>query len=334
MSLRIGKVDRDLLEKVVFTRLGARRRDIVVGPSFGEDAGVVRAGNRLIAASCDPITGAAEKVGWLAVHVNANDVAVCGAEPRWFSPIILLAEHSTREDLDVIVEEMHEACIGLGVGILTGHTEVTPGLRRTIVGGFMIGPLITERPITSGGGRPGDVIFMSKSAAVEGTAILARDFRDRLKGRVPREVLERAAGYYEMISVVGEALRLARRRLVSAMHDPTEGGVLGGLYELAEASRASFIVYEEKVPVSAETEAICRALGCDPLRLISSGVLLAAVPRARAEAVSRLGMKAIGELRRREEGNTLVRRDGTEEKISSPVQDELWRLYEDERHSR
>ncbi|MCS7125433.1 MAG: AIR synthase family protein [Aigarchaeota archaeon] len=327
--MRLGKIDRKLLEEVVYKKLGVERKDIVLGPSFGEDAGVIKSRSRYIVASCDPITGAVEKVGWLAVHINANDVAVCGGEPRWFSPIILLHEKSEREELEKIVNELHSACLELNVGVLTGHTEVAPGISHTVVCGFMMGPLVSSKPISSSGGRPGDVLVMSKSAGIEGTAILARDFRDRLRDKISSEILNRAERYFEKISIVKEALRLARRKIVSAMHDPTEGGVLGGVYEMAEASNTSFVIYEDKIPVSIETRSICEVLRCDPLRLISSGVLLAAIPKKYLRTATAYGLNVIGELRRKSEGNILVRVDKSEEKILTPIQDELWRLYEE-----
>lgn len=327
--MKLGKVEREVLERVVYRRLGARRRDVILGPMFGEDAAVLRPPRKMLAVACDPITGAGEMVGWLAVHVNANDVAVCGAKPSWFSATILLPPGSGEDVLVKLMEEMNRAALELNVGIVTGHTEVAPGVSHPIIAGHMIGVLVSPKPIYSGGGRPGDVVMMSKSAAVEGTAILARDFSERLRGRVSDRVLRRARGYYRRISVVEEALALAERKLAKAMHDPTEGGVLGGVYELAEASRVSFILYEERVPVSRETRVVCEALGCDPLRLISSGVLLAAVPRRGVREAEKLGLKVIGELRSRRMGNLLVRGDGGEERVRGPVRDELWRLIEE-----
>ncbi|MEM4007232.1 MAG: AIR synthase family protein [Nitrososphaerota archaeon] len=326
LMLRFGKVGRDVLEEIVYKRLGRKRRDVVLGPAFGEDAGIVKIGSKHIVIACDPITGAVEKIGWLSVYINANDVAVCGGEPRWFSPIILLPERYNETHLEKIMDDMHKACLKLKVSIVTGHTEVTPGISHPIVAGQMAGPLVSMRPIKSGGGRVGDLIVMSKTAGIEGTAILATDFRDKIKDKIPLEVLDKAARYYEMVSVVEEAMSLAKRNIPTAMHDPTEGGVLGGVYEIAEASRTSFIVYEEKIPVAKETEIICNTLKCDPLKLISSGVLLATVPRENIKRLTKLEFKIIGELRKKKYSNILIRKDGSEEVVGEMVQDELWRL--------
>jgi len=325
VRLRLGKLERDNLERMVFRRLGARRMEVLVAPRFGEDAAVIKPPMKPIVMAADPITGSEERVGWLAVHVNANDVAVAGGEPRWFSSIILLPEDAEPETLNLITGEIHRAARGLRVSVVTGHTEVTPGLSHPIVAGFMAGPLISSKPITSSGARAGDVLVMWGGAGVEGTAILADSFAERLRN-LSENVLRRARNYYRRISVVKPAMALARAGIASAMHDPTEGGVLGGAYEMAEASRVSFILYEEKVPVTRETRLICRALGCDPLKLIASGALLAAVSRRNVGRARRMGFREVGEFRERRKGNVLVRGDGSEERVGEAVQDELWRL--------
>ncbi|MEM3620088.1 MAG: AIR synthase family protein [Nitrososphaerota archaeon] len=328
LKFRLGKFGKEVLEEVVYVKLGVRRRDILLGPAFGEDAGVIKNGG-LIVVSCDPITGASERIGWLSVYINANDVAVCGGKPAWFSPIILLSRSADRRELENIVDDIHRACRELGVGVVTGHTEVTPNIQRSIVCGFMMGKLISRRPIRTGGGRPGDLIIMSKTAGIEGTAILARDFREKLRQKVSAEVLEKAQKYYEKISVVEEALKLARLGLATAMHDPTEGGVLGGVYELSEASNTSFIIYEDRIPVSEETRQICSILECDPLKLVSSGVLLACISKKNLRRVEKIGFKVIGELREKKMPNILVKADKSEEKITGQIIDELWRIYEE-----
>ncbi len=327
MARKLGKIEKKILEEVVLKRLGYRRRDVIVPPRFGEDAAAIKIDGKTVIAAMDPITGSGTRIGWLSVHVNANDVAVMGAEPRWFSLTILLPEDHLSE-LEGIMDEVHRACRKLKIALITGHTEITPNISRPIIIGHMMGRLISKRLVTSSGARPGDLLLMSKTAAIEGTAILASDFEAELAQKVPRESLERARNFYEKISILDEALKLARRFRVSAMHDPTEGGILGGAYEMAEASRCSFILYEDRVPVAEETRRICEALGCDPLRLIASGSLLAALPRNQAEKAVReiRGLTVIGEFRSRRFGNIVVRSDGSEERVGEAVLDELWRL--------
>jgi len=324
---RLGKIDRELLERVVFKRLGHRRKDVIIPPKFGEDAAAMRSKGRILVAAMDPITGSGTMIGWLSVHVNANDVAVMGAEPKWFSATILIPEGGLKE-IKKIMDEVHRACMELKIMLITGHTEITSGISKPIIVGHMIGELVSKKPISSSGAEVGNLLVMSKTAGIEGTAILASDFGWELAGKISPKLLRRAEKFYERISVVREALRLARSGLPTAMHDPTEGGVIGGAYELAEASRCSFIMYEDRVPVAEETRKICDALGCDPLKLISSGALLAAIPKRRIGQVMKAvrDLRVIGEFRRGKEGNVVVRSDGSEEKIREMVLDELWRL--------
>ncbi len=332
MRKRFGKVDRDILEKIVLKKLGVRRDDVIVPPKFGEDAAVLKTGRKLIVAAMDPITGSASRIGWLSVHINANDVAVMGAEPKWFSSTILLPEDQLNQ-LGLIVDDVHRACRSLKIAVITGHTEVAPNVSAPIIVGHMIGELVSRKPITSSGAKPGDLLVMSKTAAIEGTAILASDFREELSKKVSENVLRNAERFYEKISVLKEALKIAKMGCVSAMHDPTEGGIIGGAYEIAEASKCSFIIYEDKVPIAEETRAICEALECDPLKLIASGALLAAVPRRSLRKCLKAvrGLRVIGEFRSRKRGNVVIRADGSEEKIREGVLDELWRLIAERR---
>ena len=190
----LGKVPREVLEKLVFRRLGWRRKDVIVSPRFGEDAAVLKLDKKTLIAAMDPITGSEERIGWLSVHVNANDVAVMGAEPRWFSATILLPEDDLSK-LDVIMKDIDAACRSLRVSLVTGHTEVASNVSTPIVIGHMLGVPVGRKPVTSSGARPGDVLVMSKSAGIEGTAILASAFREKLAGKVPEDVLAVTVGY-------------------------------------------------------------------------------------------------------------------------------------------
>ena len=334
MKLPPGKVPQQILQQTVFRFLGAKRADVVLGPALGEDAAIVRAGRRLLALSCDPVSGAVRRVGWVAVHVACNDVATRGVKPLWLSTVILLPEGSASSLLREISSQIGEAAEGLGVAIVGGHSETTPGLRNPLVVGFAAGVVEGGKYVRTGGAKPGDKILMSKAAGLEGTAILASDFKELLAGRLGLEAVERAEGFYREISIVEEALAGFKAGGVSAMHDPTEGGVAGGLHELAEASKTGFRVWEEAIPVRPETLEICRLLRLNPLALISSGCLLLAVKSEKAEevlkAIQRLGIQAsiIGEILQESSRRLLVDRRGRERKLSSPSGDELWKALE------
>ena len=332
MRLKLGKLERKLLEEIIFKKLGEKRRDVIVKPRFGEDASVIKTwSGDMVVAAMDPITGSGSMLGWLAVNVNANDVAVMGGEPRWFSTTLLLPENAEVEEIKRITSEIHLAAKKLGVAVITGHSEITPGIMNPIIVGHMLGKLVSKKPIRSSDARAGDLIIMVKTAGIEGTAILSTDFAEILKDKVPEKILERAKRFYRRISVVEDALKLAKRNICRSMHDPTEGGVLGGVYEVAEASKLSFILYENKIPIATETKIICNALNCDPLRLIASGALIASIPEENLKKAKRIipNLRVIGRFRHRRMGNVLVRSDGSEEKIKDEIMDELWRLIEE-----
>jgi hydrogenase expression/formation protein HypE len=334
-GLEAGKASPDILEQLVYGRLGVWDASVLVGPSYGEDAAIIRVAPGLVLViHSDPITAASRHAGWLAVNVASNDVAVRGARPRWLLSTILLPQGGWRL-LEGITAEIHEAARGLGVMVVGGHTEASPGLENPIIVATASGVAREGSVVTTSGVKPGDLIVMTKTAAVEGTAIMASDYEEELLARgVPREVVRRASEFIWRVSVVREALALAEEGLVDAMHDPTEGGILGGVAEMAYASGVRVRVYEDRIPLAGETVTLARALGVDPLRLISSGSLLAAVPRRLLERALRLleslGVEAsvIGEALEPglEPGVELVRRDGSVVEIPRHVPDEIYRL--------
>lgn len=324
--LRLGKIPEDTLTRHVLRFVGKKRNDVILPPRYGEDAGIVRIGPSKIVLAIDPITGSHELLGWLSVHINANDVAVCGAMPKWFSSCILLPRDTSISTLRAITEQIHHAAKSLSISVVTGHTEIAPNVSAPIVIGHMTGTLVTRKFITSSGARPGDYIIMSKTAGIEGTAILANDLEKELrKCGIPNSVINDAKNYYRYISIVKEALWLVRHFQVTSMHDPTEGGIVGGLYELSKASKCGFKVWKELIPISKTTEKICKVLKIDPLKLISSGVLLATVRNIEKSALRRIRARIIGKVVEERAGRWIIEKSGAT-KIDEPVTDELWRI--------
>lgn len=289
--MKVGKLPIDIARKYIYNRTGAYDPAVLVGPSIGEDAAIIRSSASFTAMHVDPISGSIGLLGWLAVHVPSNDIAVRGIRPRWAMATIFLPPTADEGVLDAITAQMDAAAKELGIAIVGGHTEVTTAVTRPLVVTSIVG--VGERYISTSGARPGDLVVMTKSAALEAAAILATDFRDEMRRRgVSEEVLERAAGFIRQVSVVREALAIAD--LVDSMHDPTEGGVLGGLAEMAYASGASIEINPEAVPIAEEAAVLCKAAGLDPLATLSSGALLAAIPPERlGEAEKRLGALGI-----------------------------------------
>ncbi|MDA1000370.1 MAG: AIR synthase family protein [bacterium] len=307
---------------------------LLVGPRVGEDAAVIDVGERCIVVKSDPITFVEERIGWYAVHVNANDIACMGAAPLWFLMTLLLPEgRADSQMVEAIWADVRSACDELGVTICGGHTEISLGLPRPILCGQMIGEAAREDIIRGEGARPGDFILLTQPVPVEGAAILAEAREKELLPALGTEMIERAKGYLRDpgLSVVAPALAAARTGEVHAMHDPTEGGLATGVHELADAADLGFVIEEEKIPISKEGGAICRALGLDPLGVITSGALLLAVPPEGATAVRHAlesagaGAFHIGVLRPKASGRILKKRDGTEAPLPRFDSDEIGR---------
>ena len=330
MGLPHGKVPVKVLREVVFKHLGVKDSDVILGPSLGEDGSVVRVGDKVLISAMDPITGAVKRIGWLAVNINANDVATFGVRPRFFSSCILLPEGSTEETVRVICTQIDSAAMRLGISIIGGHSEVTPGLRQPIVVGHSIGVTEPGRYVTSGGSGEGDLLILTKGAGIEGTAILAVDRYEDLRSKLDEETLTSAMKFYERISVVEDAVTAFEAGGVTAMHDPTEGGVAGGIHEMADAAKLGFEIFEDRIPIHQETLEVCRFFNIDPLQLISSGALLISVrPECADEVVDELsshGIRAsvIGRFLGDPEVRVLVRRDGRRTELVRPVMDHLW----------
>ncbi|MEK6709360.1 MAG: AIR synthase family protein, partial [Nitrospinota bacterium] len=292
-----GKLPHGVLADLL-ARLEGHPR-LAVGPGVGVDAAVIEMGGRLLVAKSDPVTFVEARIGWYAVHVNANDVACMGASPAWFLMTLLLpGGRADRRMVEAIWEDARAACRELGVTLCGGHTEITAGLPRPILCGQMLGEVAREDLIRGDGARPGDAILLTRAVPVEGTAILAGAKGEELAPALGRELIQRARGYLDDpgLSVVRAALAAARTGKVHAMHDPTEGGLATGLHELAQAAGLGAVIEEEAIPLAPEGEALCRALGLDPLGVITSGALLLAVPPGHEGEVRRAltGAGALG----------------------------------------
>jgi hydrogenase maturation factor len=325
--MRVGKVPPELLERLVYPHLG-RRPDVLVRARVGEDCAVVDFGEWVCVLTTDPITGAGRNLGRIAVYVATNDLAATGAEPVALLLDVLLREGAGEDELRELMEDAGRSAAELGAEIVGGHTEVTAGLPRTVVVATAVGRARRDGFVTSSGARPGDSLVLTKAAALEGTAILASDFEDLLRERVGADVVRRAQRFLDEISVLREG-RVAVRAGARAMHDATEGGVLAAAVEMATASGVGVELYADRVPVRPETEAICSAVGVDPLGLVSSGALLVAtpVPDRTVAALQEAGVPAAVVGRFVESGCWKVLGCRREPLEPYPV-DELWKALE------
>ena len=284
---KVGKLPAKHLQALLAS-LPQRDARVLIGPRVGEDATVIDVGDRCLVVATDPVTFATDRIGSYAVHVNANDVAVMGARPRWFFVVLLLPERGTTAGLvDAIMADVRSTCEALGVTVCGGHTEVTTSLGRPLLIGQMLGEVARPRLVSKANLQVGDRVLLTQGVAIEGTALLAREKGGELRGRVPDDLIERAERFLvdPGISVVEAALTATEAGHVTGMHDPTEGGLVTGLCELATASDKGLRVYGERVPIFPETGALCEPFGIDPLRLIASGALLIATPPSDADPI-------------------------------------------------
>jgi len=333
--LPVGKLRASFLQ-ALFDRHPVKDERVLMGPRVGEDAAVIDLGERCLVATADPITFASDDAAWYALQVNANDIAVRGARPRWFLATLLLPEGATTEvSVTTMFEQLTEACEALGVALVGGHTEVTHGLDRPIVAGTMLGEVEKERLVTTGGAQVGDAIVMTKGIPLEGAAIIAREREATLLERGVRPAVIRKARHFLRtpgISVVPEAEIACKLARVHAMHDPTEGGLATALWELADAAGVGLRIDADRIVKLPEGVELCRVFGLDPLGTLASGCLVMTLAPADAgiviHALARESIDChyIGQVVPRAKGVMLI--DGNAER-PLPVfsQDEITRLF-------
>ena len=287
-SLPTGKLDVQILRRLLRQYAMVDER-VLLGPGVGEDAAAVDLGHKVFIVATDPITFATDEIGYYSVMVNANDVASTGAEPRWYTVTILLPEEDATEGLvDKIFGQIYRACQTLNISLIGGHTEITHGLDRPILVGQMMGEVQKEALITTAGAEPGDLILLSKGICIEGTSVIAREMESHLSSLgVSRDLVQRAQHFLfdPGIGVVQEARLACQAGGVHAMHDPTEGGLANGLYELAMAAGVAVEVEIDRIPVYEESQVLCEAFELNPLGVIASGALLISAPPPEAEKI-------------------------------------------------
>ncbi|OHB81500.1 MAG: hypothetical protein A2W31_14165 [Planctomycetes bacterium RBG_16_64_10] len=331
----VGKLPASLLQSLLERYVRPDPR-VLVGPAVGQDATIIHMGDRLLVATSDPVTLATDEIGWYAVHINANDVACTGATPRWFLATVLLPEGTTTPELvEAIFGQVDQACRQLGVSLCGGHTEVSHDLRWPILVGQMLGEVAPDGYVTTAGARVGDVVILTKGFAIEGTALLALEKAAALRGILSDLDLARCGNLLHIpgISIVPEARLALQAGGVHALHDPTEGGLATGLWELAGAAGVGLIIEETSLPLLPECAVMCRHFGLDPLGLIASGSLLIAAAADRApRIVDRLHSAAIaaatvGQIVPAAQGCHIRRADGTLDPLPSFARDEIARLF-------
>lgn len=325
----IGKLPNPILHKYVISQFEHNREEIIIGPQVGRDCSIVDLGDNLCVISTDPITAASRNAGYIGVHIACNDIATTGAECIGITLTILAAPDSDLDTIQTIVQDVNRAAKELSIGVLGGHTEITDAVTRTVLSITAIGKVTADRLVQPDLAKIGDSIVMTKKAGMEGTAILAHDRYEELRQNISSDLLDEAKGFVENISVIPEG-KIAADLGAHGMHDATEGGVLGALWELSETMGKGIEIHSDDIPVAFVTKEICGFYNIDPLKLIASGTMLIVTPDANAlvESLEKAGIESsiIGEIIEGDE--KYIIRDGERRILEPPESDHLMKAYE------
>jgi len=327
--LKAGKLDSKLLEEIVFENIKFRRPEVLTRPGIGEDCAVVDFGSYECILSTDPITAAINDIGRLAMHVSCNDVASNGVEPLGIMLAVLLPEGTTEGEINEMMRQAGEVSEELGVEIIGGHTEITAAVNKPVIVSTAIGRGKKWASQNAENMKPGDLIYITKTAGLEGTGIIAWDREDELNGFLTQEELDLAKSLLSKVSVVKEGV-LAGRVGTNGMHDVTEGGILGAVWEMCQVAKTGAEVWVDKIPVEEVTKKICDEYDIDYLRLISSGSMMIMVSPSRKAEMEKAMSEAdiqftnIGMIKKRDEGICMMIENEKIE-IAPPASDEIYK---------
>ncbi|MDD2252017.1 MAG: AIR synthase family protein [Dehalococcoidales bacterium] len=337
----IGKVSADIFSEIIFPRLGAKNSDVLVGPAHGTDVGITRIGDMAVSITTDPVFIVPEygweRAAWFAIHILASDSATSGLKPRYISIDMNLPMSMTKDQLAIMWNTMHQECEKLGINVITGHTGRYENCHYPMVGGAtVIGTGGLDEYVTPRFARPGDKVIITKGPAIEAVGIFAAVFADMLEEKFGHEFRLKAESIFYKMTTVEDAMTAVevgvRDDGVSAMHDATECGIWGGLYELAAAAKLGVRVELEKIVVEDTVKEICDHFGIDPYASISEGTLIILCRPHKADAVVQaLAARGIrssvaGEMTEASKGMVLVK-EGRETKLEHPIVDPFWRAF-------
>ncbi len=326
--MKIGKLPEQVLLRSVLKEVGHRREEVLMGPGVGQDCAVVALdSDEMFVMSADPITGTVKDIGSHSIHITANDLAASGAEPVGVMLTILIPEETAESELRVMMRDVEQTCKALHMEVLGGHTEVTNVVRQPLISVAGVGKVKKGREVLTNGLKAGDDLIVTKWIALEGTSIIAKEKEADLKKALPEELVDTAKRFDQYLSVLPES-RIAVAHGVSAMHDTTEGGILGALWEFVEGAGVGLDVELRQIPIRQESVEICERYGLNPYQLMSSGSMLIGTTRG-AALVRRLreaGIPAVL-IGQTTEGRDRILRNGEEIRyLDRPQSDELYRL--------
>ena len=326
--MKVGKVSETVLKRSIIKQIHTKRDEVLLGAGVGEDCAAMKLSpGEIFVISTDPITGTVKDVGMLAIQITANDLASSGAEPVGVMLTVLLPEEIEEADIRKMMEQVEEACSRFHIQVMGGHTEVTRAVNQPVISVTGVGKVREDRLVSTAGAKPGQDILVTKWIGIEGTSIIAKEKEQELRQRFSEAFVETAKGFDQYLSVVPES-QIAAEHGVSAMHDVTEGGIYGALWEVAEASGIGLEIDLKAIPIRQETVEVCEAFGLNPYHIMSSGSLL---------AVSEDGLGLVRELEkagipaslvgRTTGGNDRIVRNGEDvQYLTRPQTDELYKI--------
>lgn len=326
--MKIGKVSETVLKRSVLKQIHSRREEVLLGASVGEDCAAVTVGeDEMLVMSTDPITGTVQDIGELAIQITVNDLASAGAEPIGVMLTVLLPERVSEQKLRNMMQQVEAACTKVNVQVMGGHTEVTNVVNQTLVSVVGVGKAKKGKLVSTAGARPGMDIIITKWIGIEGTSILAKEKEAELSGHFSQFFIQSAKDFDKLLSVLPEAAAAVRCG-VGAMHDVTEGGIFGALWEMAEASGVGLEIDLKKIPIRQETVEICEFFDINPYGLISSGSMLMAAADGNAivRELEKQGIHAVV-VGKATEGNDRVLYTEEEQRyLEPPKSDELYKV--------
>ena len=328
--MKIGKLPEQVLVRSVLRQIGHRRREVLMGPAVGQDcAALALEEGEVFLMSTDPITGTVKDIGSHSIYVTANDLAASGAEPVAIMLTVLLPEEVTEHALREMMEDVERVCKELDIEVIGGHTEITHAVNQPLISVAGIGKIKRDRMIFTKNMQVGQDLVITKWIGLEGTAIIAKEKEERLLKLFPADFIQTAKDFSRYLSVLPEA-RIAMEYGASAMHDITEGGVLGALWEMAEGAGVGLDVDMKKIPIRQETIEICECFGLNPYLMMSSGSMMIATDHGEGlvHRLSKAGIFA-AVVGRAVAGKERILRNGEDIRyLDRPQSDELYKLWE------
>lgn len=326
--MKIGKLPEQMLVRSVLKQAKHRRDEVLVGPAVGQDCAVMELGpDEVFVMSSDPITGTVKDIGSHGIHVTANDLAASGAEPVGVILTVLLPENIEEEQIRKMMQDAERTCKELNMEIMGGHTEITNVVQQPLLTVTGVGKTKKKDLLTTMQVHPGQDIVVTKWIGLEGTSILAKEKEEELLQRFNQELVHTAQQFDQYLSVVQDA-KIAQTFGVSAMHDITEGGVFGALWEMAEGSGVGLDADLKAIPIRQETVEVCEYFGLNPYQIMSSGSMMIAADDGHGlvMALEKAGIHAVV-VGRATDGNDRVLRNGEDVRyLDRPQTDELYKV--------